>query len=156
MAKRGARLPMILGSAFTGLGIFMNSFTNIMTSDYIIVATIGFTFFGIGLGLYATPSADVALSSISVENPAQPQEYTEWLLLGAAIGIAISSAIFTGISDSPLAREGGFYTDIVGRTDNISLRYAATLALFLNIFLTLLAIISIMATIPSGKGKTKD
>ncbi|MDD2364152.1 MAG: MFS transporter [Eubacteriales bacterium] len=157
LQKRGARLPMILGSAFTGLGIFMNSFTNIMTSDYIIVATIGFTFFGIGLGLYATPSADVALSSISVEKSGSASGiYRMAASLGAAIGIAISSAIFTGISDSPLAREGGFYTDIVGRTDNISLRYAATLALFFNIFLTLLAIISIMATIPSGKGKTKD
>lgn len=157
LQKKGARLPMILGSMFAGIGIFINSFTNIMTSDYQVLATIGFTFFGVGLGLYATPSADAALISIPVNKSGQASGiYRMAASLGAAMGIAISSAIFTGLSNTEFAREGGFYTEIVGRTDNISLRYAATIAMLFNVFLTLLSIIAILATVPSGKRKVQE
>src|SRR5690606_32162906 len=47
LQKWGARKPMLLGSAITGLGIFLLSFTFILASQYIFLAVIGFTLFGI-------------------------------------------------------------------------------------------------------------
>ena len=37
------------------------------------------------------------------------------------------------------------------RTDNIEIRYAAAVALLFNVFMTIVAIISIMLTVPKGK-----
>jgi DHA2 family multidrug resistance protein-like MFS transporter len=39
----------------------------------------------------------------------------------------------------------------LGRTDNIEIRYAAAVALLFNVFMTIVAIISIMLTVPKGK-----
>jgi DHA2 family multidrug resistance protein-like MFS transporter len=39
----------------------------------------------------------------------------------------------------------------LGRTDNIDIRYAAAVALLFNVFMTIVAIISIMITVPKGK-----
>lgn len=49
----------------------------------------------------------------------------------------------------------------MGRTDNISIRYAAIIALLFNLFMVMAAIISIVSTIPAvpsalvGKRETK-
>lgn len=141
MQKWDPRRPMVLGCSITGLGIFLSTFTHLLTSQYIVVATIGFTFFGIGLGLYATPSADAALTSVPEEKAGSASGiYRMTSALGAAIGIAISAAIFTGLSMDQVTFVEGFF---LGRTDNISIRYAAIIALLFNLFVTLLAIISI-------------
>jgi len=42
----------------------------------------------------------------------------------------------------------------LGRTDNIDIRYAAAVALLFNVFMTLVAIASIIATVPKGKKET--
>lgn len=142
----GPRKPMILGCVITAIGIFMNSFTLILTQQYIVVATIGFTFFGVGLGLYATPSADAALASIPTEKAGEASGiYRMAASLGAAFGMAISATLFTGLSMGDISFIEGIFW---GRTDNISIRYAATIALLFNLFMALLAIISILVTIP--------
>ena len=142
----GPRKPMILGCLITGIGIFLNSFTLIMTNQYMVVATIGFTFFGVGLGLYATPSADAALASIPTEKAGEASGiYRMAASLGAAFGMAISAALFTGLSMGDVSFIEGIFW---GRTDNISIRYAAIIALLFNVFMALLAIISILVTIP--------
>jgi DHA2 family multidrug resistance protein-like MFS transporter len=68
--------------------------------------------------------------------------------LGAAFGVAISAAVFTG-----LASEGGVgwletLLGYVGRQDNLALREAASVALGCNLAMVLLAIIAIAVTIP--------
>ena len=40
---------------------------------------------------------------------------------------------------------------MVGRTDNINVRFAAMIALAFNLIMVLIAIISILATVPAGK-----
>ena len=68
--------------------------------------------------------------------------------LGAAFGVAISAAIFTALSNSDTVMFANLF---LGRTDNIEIRYAAAVALLFNVFMTVVAIISIMITVPKGK-----
>lgn len=150
---------MVLGCTIACIGILLTSLTFIMTSQYIVVSTIGFAFFGFGLGLYATPSADAALSSIAVEEAGSASGiYRMASALGSAFGISISAAIFTGLSMQQITFVEGFF---MGRTDNISIRYAAIIALLFNLFMVMAAIISIVSTIPAvpsalvGKRETK-
>ena len=42
----------------------------------------------------------------------------------------------------------------LGRTDNIDIRYAAAVAVLFNVFMTVVAIISIILTVPKGKKET--
>lgn len=146
LQKLGPRKPMVLGCAITAFGIFLNAFTHLLTAQYKIVATIGFTFFGIGLGLYATPSADAALASVPEEQAGSASGiYRMASSLGAAIGIAISAAMFTSLSMEQVTFVEGFFR---GRTDNISIRYAAIIALLFNLIMVMLAIISILINLP--------
>jgi DHA2 family multidrug resistance protein-like MFS transporter len=46
----------------------MISFTFVLANQYMIIAAIGFTLFGISLGFYTTPSTDAALSTIPAES----------------------------------------------------------------------------------------
>ena len=151
LQKWGARKPMLMGSAITGLGIFLLSFTFILASQYIVLAVIGFTLFGIGLGFYATPSTDAALSTVPAEKAGSASGiYKMASSLGAAFGVAISAALFTALSTGHVEfLEGLFW----GRQDNIAVRYAAAIALLFNLFMVLVAIISILATVPPAKAK---
>jgi len=66
--------------------------------------------------------------------------------LGAAFGVAISAAIFTGLSHT-----SGFapFADIaMGRTDNLNIRFAASMGLMFNVLLVVVAIIAIIMTVP--------
>ncbi len=153
LQKWGARKPMLLGSAITGLGIFLLAFTFVLASQYIVIAVIGFTLFGIGLGFYATPSTDAALSTVPVEKAGSASGiYKMASSLGAAFGVAISAALFTALSNGQVEfLEGLFW----GRQDNIAVRYAAAIALLFNLGMVLVAIISILATVPQGKAKAQ-
>ncbi len=64
LQRFGPRRPMIWGSLIVGLAIFLLMPTHMLLDTYKIFAVIGFTFFGLGLAFYATPSTDAALSSL--------------------------------------------------------------------------------------------
>lgn len=153
LQKWGARKPMILGCIITSLGIFMLSFTFVFAGQYMVIAVIGFTLFGIGLGFYATPSTDAALSTVPKEKAGSASGiYKMASSLGAAFGVAISAAIFTGLSNGAVHYIEGLFW---GRVDNISIRYAAAIALLFNLIMVIVAIISILSTVPAGKSETK-
>jgi len=147
LQKMGPRKPMLLGCLITGVGILLTSFTFLLAKEYIIVAFIGFTLFGVGLGFYATPSTDAAVSNVPGDKAGSASGiYKMASSLGAALGVAISAAIFYGLSKTkgtpPMA-------DVfMGRTDNIEVRYAAGLALLFNVFMVVVAIIAILITVP--------
>lgn len=144
----GPRKPMWLGCAITGVGVFLTAQTWIFAWQYVILAVIGFTLYGIGLGCYATPSTDAALSNVPKEKAASAAGiYKMASSLGAAFGVALSAAIYTGLGSEVVALSNSF---MVGRTDNISVRFAAMIALLFNLIMVLIAIISILATVPSG------
>jgi DHA2 family multidrug resistance protein-like MFS transporter len=150
LQRMGSRKPMLLGCWITGAGILLSTFTFLLAGEYLIVAFVGFTLFGIGLGLYATPSTDAALSNVPQENAGSASGiYKMASSLGAAFGVAISAAIFAGLSHM----EGfvPFAEIAMGRTDNIHVRYAASVSLMFNVFMVVIAIIAIMLTIPKQR-----
>ena len=144
----GPRKPMIMGCCITACGIFINSFSFLYTWQYMIATVIGFALFGVGLGFYATPSTDAALSNVPQDQAgAAAGIYKMASTLGSAFGIALSATIFTALStmvDVPFA-------DLfVGRVDNIPVRFAAMIALWFNVCMTLIAITSIIVTVPKN------
>jgi DHA2 family multidrug resistance protein-like MFS transporter len=155
LQRFGARKPMIWGCLITGLSILLMAATNVMLSDYKILAVIGYTLFGVGLAFYATPSTDAALSNLPETQAGSGSGiYKMASSLGAAFGVAISAAIFTALS----ANSGSInWLDGVitfqGRQDNLALREAATIALMFNVLMAVVAIIAIMLTVPKGKEK---
>ncbi|WP_405380907.1 MFS transporter [Phascolarctobacterium sp.] len=151
LQRWGARKPMIIGCSITATGILLLSMSFLYEWQYIIAAVIGYTLFGIGLGFYATPSTDAALSNVPEDQVgAAAGIYKMASSLGAAFGVAISAALYTGlmhVSSVPMAWL------FVGRADNVAIRYAAAIALLFNVFMTLVAIISIMITVPKHKAE---
>ncbi len=145
----GPRKPMLLGCGITMLGILLTSMTFLYTWQYMIVAVTGFTLFGIGLGFYATPSTDAALSNVPEKQVGSAAGiYKMASSLGAAFGVAFSAALFTGLSAGHVMYGEGFF---VGRTDNIQVRYAAAIALLFNALMVVVAMIAILKTVPPGK-----
>ncbi len=147
LQRMGSRKPMLLGCWITGAGIFLTGFTFLLAGEYLVVAFVGFALFGIGLGLYATPSTDAALSNVPEEAAGSASGiYKMASSLGAAFGVAISAAIFAGLSHM----EGfvPFAEIAMGRTDNIHVRFAASVALMFNVLMVAIAIIAIIMTVP--------
>jgi len=148
LQKMGARKLMLMGCAITAAGILLTTFTFLLVSQYVIVAFVGFTLFGIGLGFYATPSTDAALSNVP-DNKAGAASgiYKMASSLGAAFGVAISAALFTALSE-----RGTSFTAMsdwfLGRTDNVAIRFAATVALLFNVLMVIVAIVAIAITVP--------
>jgi DHA2 family multidrug resistance protein-like MFS transporter len=137
---------MILGCLITSAGIILLSTSFLYTWQYMIAAFIGFTLFGIGLGFYATPSADAALSNVPSDQAGSAAGlYKMASSLGAAFGVAVSASIFTALSGMDLSAFAGFF---LGRTDNVSIRLAAMAALLFNFLMIMATISSIVNTIP--------
>ena len=154
MQRMGARKPMLMGCAITGAGILLTTFTFLLAGQYMIVAFVGFTLFGVGLGFYATPSTDAALSNVPNDKAgAASGIYKMASSLGAAFGVAISAALFTALSG--LNGDFGPLSDLfLGRTDNVSIRFAAAVALLFNVMMVIIAIIAIAITVPRDDPRT--
>ena len=156
LRKMGPRKPMLLGCAITGAGILLTSLTVLLASQYMVVAFVGFTLFGVGLGFYATPSTDAALSNVPNDKAgAASGIYKMASSLGAAFGVAISAAVFTGLS-------GGRFTFepvselFLGRTDNIDIRFGAAVALLFNATMVVVAIVAIAMTVPRDDPRSTE
>lgn len=148
LQRMGARKPMLIGCAITATGILLTTFTFLLAGQYMIVAFVGFTLFGVGLGFYATPSTDAALSNVPNEKAgAASGIYKMASSLGAAFGVAISAALFTSLSglNSTFAPLSDLF---LGRTDNVGIRFAAAIALLFNVMMVIVAIIAIAMTVP--------
>lgn len=96
LQKVGAKKPMILGTAITGLGIAMMSLTfHLPGKLYVATVLAGFVLFGLGLGFYATPSTDTAVSNAPADKVGVASGiYKMASSLGGAFGIAISATVF--------------------------------------------------------------
>ena len=152
LQRFGPRKPMIWGCVVTGVAILMLTPANLMLSDYKILASIGYAIYGVGLGFYATPSTDAALSNLPTAQAGSGSGiYKMASSLGAAFGVAISAAIFTALSGSSTSVNwlAGVIT-FVGRQDNLAVREAAIIALGFNVLMVVVAIVSIVLTVPKG------
>ena len=153
LQRMGARKPMLIGCAITATGILLTTFTFLLASQYMIVAFVGFTLFGVGLGFYATPSTDAALSNVPNNKAgAASGIYKMASSLGAAFGVAISAALFTSLNG--LSKSFASLSDLfLGRTDNVGIRFAAAVALLFNVMMVIIAIIAIAMTVPKDDPK---
>jgi DHA2 family multidrug resistance protein-like MFS transporter len=149
LQKMGARKPMLMGCAITAAGILLTCLTFLLASQYTIVAFVGFTLFGIGLGFYATPSTDAALSNVpDAKAGAASGIYKMASSLGAAFGVAISAALFTALSEVNVGINS-ISEFFLGRTDNVTIRVAASVALLFNVVIVVVAMIAIRVTVPN-------
>ena len=150
LQQLGARRPMLMGCAITAAGILLTTLTFLQARPYMIVTFVGFTLFGVGLGFYATPSTDAALSNVpSAKAGAAAGIYKMASSLGAALGVAMSAALFTALSG--LESQSGPMSDLfLGRTDNVELRFAAAIALLFNVLMVVGAFIAIALTVAEG------
>jgi MFS family permease len=125
----------------------------LLIGQYVVLAIIAYCLFGLGLAFYATPSTDAALMNLPAAQVGSGAGiYKMASSLGGAIGAAVSLALFTGLSGSPVTIIG----DVVhmdGRTDNIALRLAAMIALGVNLVFVLLAIVIITVMVPKQSGR---
>ena len=148
LQRFGPRKPMMWGCMITGFGVLLCSTTFLHLSEYVVLTVIGFTLFGIGLGFYATPSLDAALSNVPDSSAgAAAGMYKMASSLGNAMGVAISAAIYAAgqLVDPALIQEWGFF---VGRQDNLSLRFGGAMGLLFNVTMVCVALASIIVTIP--------
>lgn len=149
LQRFGPKKPMMWGTAITAVGIVLTSLTFLLIREYAIVAFIGFTLYGVGLGFYATPSTDAAMSSVpSNKAGAAAGIYKMASSLGSAFGVAISYAIYTAGAHIPPSLVPHIFW---GRQDNISMRFGGGLGLLFNVFMCVVALISIIVAVPDAQ-----
>jgi DHA2 family multidrug resistance protein-like MFS transporter len=151
LQRFGPKQPMIWGSAIAGAGILMTSMTFTLIGQYIVLAVIGFTLFGIGLGFYATPSTDAALSNVpDDEAGAAAGIYKMASSLGNAIGVAISAALYVAAQsmNPDTIRSWGLF---IGNQENVGLRFGGAVGILFNLLMVVVAIIAIMVTVPNER-----
>jgi DHA2 family multidrug resistance protein-like MFS transporter len=99
LQRVGARKPMMLGLTLLGIGVLLLAQTWVPpTVPYLIVAFIGFSLFGVGLGFFATPAVDTAMSNAPLEKAGVAGGIFKMASsLGASMGVAIGLAISSGL-----------------------------------------------------------
>lgn len=135
LQKAGAKLPMIWGTVITTIGVALMGLTFLPGFAYTVVVFIGFALFGLGLGIYATPSTDTSVSNAPSERVgAAAGVYKMASSLGGAFGVAISAAVYGAIASS-------------------SIEMAASSGIIVNVIFGVLALISIVVMVPKNAGK---
>lgn len=153
LQKFGPRKPMIWGTLIVMVTCVMLMQTQLLIGQYVILAIVAYCLFGLGLAFYATPSTDAALSNLPADQAgAGAGIYKMASSLGGAIGSAISLAVFTALAGSTPESIGDVIT-WTGTQSNVGYRFAGMVALGVNFLFLLLAIISIVTTVPKQTGR---
>lgn len=110
----GGRLPMVIGTIITFMGVVLMSFTSIESlATYKILVMVGYAMFGLGLGIYATPSTYTAVSAAPQEKAAVAAGiYKLASSLGGAIGVALSLAVYSAFGDIHQAGAAGLWLNV--------------------------------------------
>jgi MFS transporter, DHA2 family, multidrug resistance protein len=139
LQKRGAKSPMIWGALITTIGVASMGLTFLSDVMYTVVVFIGFALFGLGLGIYATPSTDTSVSNAPSNKVGEAAGiYKMASSLGGAFGVAISATVYGSIAA------------------NSSLETAATAGIIVNVIFGVLSILSIIFMVPGNAGKTSS
>lgn len=117
LQKVGPKAPMIWGVSITIIGVGVMGLTFLPGVTYNVVVFIGFALFGIGLGMYATPSTDTAVSNAPQNKVGEASGiYKMASSLGSSFGVAISAAVYGAIAATgnlDMAASGGIITNVV-------------------------------------------
>lgn len=138
LQKVGAKKPMLWGTTLTLIGVGIMGLTFLPDVAYTVVVFIGFALFGLGLGLYATPSTDTAVSNAPDDKiGAASGIYKMASSLGSAFGVAISATVYAMISI------------------NSGVDAAATGGIVTNVIFAIIALLSIIFLVPNNAGKSE-
>lgn len=138
LQRTGAKTPMVWGAILTTIGVAVMGLTFLPDLIYTVVVFSGYAIFGIGLGMYATPSTDTAVSSAPSNKVGEASGlYKMASSLGGSFGVAISATVYGAIQT-------------VG-----SLEAAAAAGIITNVIFAVLSLLSIMAFIPGKKAPRK-
>ena len=138
LQKVGAKLPMVWGGIITTIGVAMMGLTFLPGFTYTVVVFIGFALFGLGLGLYATPSTDTSVSNAPSDKVGEAAGvYKMASSLGSAFGVAISATAYAAVAA------------------NGNLETAAMVGIIVNVIFGVLSILSMIFMVPSNAGKEK-
>ncbi|NDJ57823.1 MFS transporter [Enterobacteriaceae bacterium 4M9] len=109
LQRYGARIPMLAGPAITGAGVMMLSFTFLGDTAYVVNVALAYVLFGFGLGCYATPSTDTAVTNAPAEKLGVASGlYKMGSSLGGAFGIAGSASLFALLMPFGIERAAQF------------------------------------------------
>lgn len=134
MQRTGARKPMVWGTALTLVGVGVMGLTFLPDLMYTIVVFGGFILFGLGLGMYATPSTDTAVMYAPANKVGEASGvYKMASSLGNAFGVAISATVYSAI------------------TVISSVEVAASAGIIVNVIFAVLSLISIVLFVPREK-----
>ena len=137
LQKVGAKLPMIWGAVITTIGVALMGLTFLPGLTYTVVVFVGFILFGLGLGIYATPSTDTSVSNAPSNKVGEAAGvYKMASSMGSAIGVAISATVYSSVA-------------AVG-----SIETAASVGIIVNVIFGILSILSIVIMVPKNAGKT--
>lgn len=126
---------MIWGTVVTTIGVGIMGLTFLPGITYTIIIFVGYALFGLGLGIYATPSTDTAVSNSPPNKVGEASGlYKMASSLGNSFGVAISAAVYEMLT----AR-------------NVDL--AATAGIITNVIFGILALLSIVFLVPGSAGK---
>ncbi|MFJ7977042.1 MFS transporter [Peribacillus sp. NPDC096379] len=131
LQRNGPRKPMILACLLVMAGIMLMTLTILPNAIYSVVVFIGFTVYGIGLGLYATPSIDTAVDNVPTAKAGEAAGiYKMTSTLGSSFGLAISVTVYS----------------VVEKAGNMEA--AASIGLLVNVIFAGLALLAIVVAIP--------
>ncbi len=152
----GAREPMLLGCAITSAGLFLTTWTFLPVAVYVVTAFLGFTLFGVGLGIYATPSTDAALASVSDACAGKASGiYKMASSLGTAFGVTGSAAIWSSLTNATVlsVASRGTQSAVVSNLATHTMRVGAAVALWFNVAMALLALTVVMFGMAKQRAK---
>ena len=136
LQKVGAKKPMLWGTVLTLIGVGVMGLTFLPDVAYTVVVFIGFALFGLGLGIYATPSTDTAVSNAPDDKiGAASGIYKMASSLGSAFGVAISATVYATIANTS------------------GVNAAATGGIIANVVFAVIALLSILFMVPNNTGK---
>lgn len=134
MQRTGARKPMVWGTVLTLIGVGVMGLTFLPNLLYTITVFVGFILFGLGLGMYATPSTDTAVSYAPANKVGEASGvYKMASSLGNAFGVAISATVYSTV------------------TVFSSVEIAATSGIIVNVIFAILSLISIIMLVPRAE-----
>ena len=139
MQRTGARNPMLWGTTLTLIGVAVMGLTFLPDLLYTITVFGGFILFGLGLGMYATPSTDTAVSHAPENKVGEASGvYKMASSLGNAFGVAISATVYSTVM---------LY---------FSVEVAATAGIITNVIFAILSLLSIMFFVPKDSGSSPN
>ena len=134
LQSMGAKRPMMIGALLNGVGIVLLMLVFLPPTWYVVVSIIGYLIYGTGLGMYATPSTDTAVSTAPDDKVGVASGvYKMASSLGNSFGLAISGTLFS----------------VMG--DKFNIQQGMTYGLGFNVVCALLAFILIWALVPKNQ-----